>query len=280
MFQLNSRVECVGIKRLRFLHWAACTSGAARRASEAQTYYPKDRGPALTRRLTVAEEKALFRRVRRGVPGAFQQAVHQYLRWALKLATSRHGKMALRGARLSADEAISAANAGLVYAIQHYDPAKKLRFTNYALWAIRKALCVALLDTYPVSVSYYFRKKLETQDVAAAASVFEQLFSGSSSDKAAQAMHERPEDAPYLPAEAVDPSIVPALFADDVRAFVAKLPKMEREALRARYYVEPAESYESIGLRLKASKNTVREAHDLALEKLRRHFSDSKPLAA
>jgi RNA polymerase sigma factor (sigma-70 family) len=259
---------------MRCLYWAACHDRFKRRAPESAGYYPKDSAPPKTRPLTVVEERALFRRVARGVPGAFEQAVTQHLRWALKLATTNHGKTALKGARFTTEDAISAANAGLVEAVRTYRLSKGARFTTHAITVVRRYLINALLDTYPVKVSYHYRKKLSEQDPKSTATVFERLFSGEPCEKAAAALHERPEDAPYLPAEAEDPANTRSILRADVQEFLTTLTPLERAAIQARYFAETPESYRSIGARLHVSKNTIREAHDLALTKLRRRFKE------
>ena len=48
---------------------------------------------------------------------------------------------------------------------------------------------------------------------------------------------------------------------------------LEREVVLARHYREPPESYDSIGTRLRVSKNRARDAGDIALVKLSKYFA-------
>lgn len=246
-----------------------------------QTYYRQE--VERTAPLTLKEERALFAAVKRGDEGAFERAVKQYLRWACKLATATHGKTAMRGSRLEVDEAISAANAGLIEAIRGYSARKTNggRFVNYAFLIVRRHLIKALLATYPVDVSLYYRKKLEASGELGEQTAFEALFSTETADHAAKKLTERPEDAPFLPSGESAPSETPSLLAQDMQDALQQLTAQEAAVVRGRYFEIPPVPFGELARRLGMELPGVWDLHAAVLVKLRGLLAkETNPFAA
>lgn len=109
-----------------------------------EQYYRVDitRYPALT----TEDELALFVDYhKRRTAVKREKIVRQYLYWAAELACRYCGP------RMSKAEAISAANYGLMQAIEKFDPAEGKRFVTYSYFAIRREVLYALRDSYVVN---------------------------------------------------------------------------------------------------------------------------------
>ena len=264
-------------------------------------YYGPNVNPPDMPAMTPLEERRLFREYRRtGDPKVKDHLVRRYLCWAFAIASK------LKGPRLSHEEAISAANHGLSFAIERFKPGRNLRFTTYAYLPVRRFIIEALVQTYPVTISTHARKKLkkaaapqtelgERETPRTMSEAFERLgssvefdmhengTSGPSTASFKQASDKerdhpnraRPaageqthEDSPVAQVEESD-------LADEVRNFIETGPfsKLEREVLLARHYKDPAESLESLSDRMHCAKNKIRQAYDAALRRLKERFN-------
>jgi len=88
-------------------------------------------------------ELELFARYRRRRTATLRdRIVRQYLYWPAQIACR------YAGPRMSKAEAISAANFGLMLAIEDFDPSRGRRFTTHSFFAIRRTVLDALRDTY------------------------------------------------------------------------------------------------------------------------------------
>lgn len=252
------------------------------------SYYGAGAPPPKPVAMSRDEEKAMFLRYyARRTAKTRDLLVRHYLCWAFDMAAK------FKGPRLVFDEAISVANEGLMEALEGYNPKLGFRFTTYAAWTLRRKLIEALLSTYPVRVSDHVRKQWrelsETPETLAAqmaggpddeprtfSEFFERL--GESSDVDLTQLHARPEDSPFMPAEAEDPSAVleASDLTDETKKAIRTLSSLEQKIIRARHYQEPPESYISIAHRLHISKSSARDTYDVALVKLRRYFTEEK----
>jgi len=242
-----------------------------------QGYYP-DGVPDMLQ-LSADDEKALFLKYsKRRTKKIRELLVRKYLCWSFKLATK------MCGPRLEPDDAISAANVGLMEAIETFDVNRGTRFTTHSYLVIRRHLIEALVGTYPVHVSQHVRKKMKAVPISQAPAetdedprsldeLFERL--GEASTFEIAEMFERPDDitsvgsSPAHPADTVDRNmILPA-----IRAFVdTKLTPLEKKVFMARHYRDPAVPFEILCTRLKTTKFAVREAYRTALEKVQKKF--------
>lgn len=256
-------------------HWKKCEK-------KPLSYYGKDSPPPTPPPLSREDENATFERyARRKTAKDREILVRQYLCFAFGVASK------FKGPRLCFDDAISAANEGLVEALDSFDPSRGYRFTTYAAFVLRRKLIEAIVATYPVKVSDHMRKSLkalqldpeelareisEDEEPRTLEEFFERL--GESSDVDIGKLHERPEDAPFCPAEGASPAeeAEEADMSAELKTALRKLSNLERAAIKARYFSEPRESYEEIGRRMRVSKNRVREAHDTAIVHLRKYL--------
>lgn len=246
------------------------------------TYYGRpDQGPPEELKMERSEELRLFR-VRRRSAVARDKLVRRYLCWAFKIAAK------LKGPRLEFDEAVSAANAGLMEAIEGYNPDSGYMFTTYSAIIIRRHVINALIATYPVKISDHLRKKfaersrmdpkeleklLKGDEPKTLADLFERLAEVPDFD--VNTLFVRQEDAPFMPAEGESPAETceTGALSDELRNAIRRiLTPLEREAIMCRHYKNPPQSFERIARRLSRSKTKVREAHDVALIKLRTYM--------
>ncbi|HEX5915653.1 MAG TPA: RNA polymerase sigma factor RpoD/SigA [Rubrobacter sp.] len=92
------------------------------------------------RLLDAGEEKALARRVRGGDMRARQKLIESNLRLVISIAKK------YRGRGVAFEDLIQEGNAGLIRAVEKFDPEMGNRFSTYATWWIRQAVTRAVAD--------------------------------------------------------------------------------------------------------------------------------------
>jgi RNA polymerase primary sigma factor len=92
------------------------------------------------RLLDADEEKALSRRARRGDLRARQRLIECNLRLVISIAKK------YRGRGVAFEDLIQEGNAGLIRAVEKFDPEMGNRFSTYATWWIRQAVTRAVAD--------------------------------------------------------------------------------------------------------------------------------------
>lgn len=246
------------------------------------TYYGvgQDRVPPMLT-MTKAEELELWR-IRRRSPRARELLVRKYLCLAFKRAAAFHGP------RLSQDDAVSAANAGMMEAMDRFNPKGGSPFASFCFTFIRRHLIDALVATYSVKVSDKTRRKfaeisekpngkkakaLKDGEATTIEEVFSRLSKTEGLDKISS-LHTKQEDAPASPYEASSPAddVETSSLPEEIREGIKTLEPIERRVLMARYYTSPAESFDALGKRLGKTKMFLREVHDEALVKLRKYM--------
>lgn len=90
--------------------------------------------------LTAREEVELGRRVRQGDAAARRRLIESNLRLAISIAKK------YRGRGVSFEDLIQEGNAGLIRAVEKFDPEMGNRFSTYATWWIRQAVTRAIAD--------------------------------------------------------------------------------------------------------------------------------------
>ncbi|MGH3087692.1 MAG: sigma-70 family RNA polymerase sigma factor [Rubrobacteraceae bacterium] len=92
------------------------------------------------RLLDAGEEVDLGRRVRRGDKGARKRLIESNLRLVISIAKK------YRGRGVAFEDLIQEGNAGLIRAVEKFDPEMGNRFSTYATWWIRQAVTRAIAD--------------------------------------------------------------------------------------------------------------------------------------
>jgi RNA polymerase primary sigma factor len=92
------------------------------------------------RLLDAAEERELSRRAREGDKGARSRLIESNLRLVISIAKK------YRGRGVSFEDLIQEGNAGLIKAVERFDPDLGNRFSTYATWWIRQAVTRAVAD--------------------------------------------------------------------------------------------------------------------------------------
>jgi RNA polymerase primary sigma factor len=92
------------------------------------------------RLLDADEEKVLARRIRGGDMSARQKLIESNLRLVISIAKK------YRGRGVAFEDLIQEGNAGLIRAVEKFDPEMGNRFSTYATWWIRQAVTRAVAD--------------------------------------------------------------------------------------------------------------------------------------
>jgi RNA polymerase primary sigma factor len=90
--------------------------------------------------LNAAEERELSRRAREGDEEARQRLIERNLRLVISIAKK------YRGRGVPFEDLIQEGNAGLIKAVERFDPSLGNRFSTYATWWIRQAVTRAIAD--------------------------------------------------------------------------------------------------------------------------------------
>lgn len=241
--------------------------------------------------LDAAAERALALRVRAGDAQARQEMIEANLRLVVAVARGYVG----RGVPLM--DLIAEGNLGLIRAVEKFEPARRLRFSTYAVWWIREAVQHALMHQgrtvrVPVHVLREYARVLRARRefVAAHGRVpgIDELahLAGKSAAEVSEllAATERISslDAPL--SESDDRALGEQLAAGDaetasvdlvpnggIGTWIAQLPERERWVLERRFGLNDhgvqtlAEVAEQLGL----TRERVRQIQAAALKKLR-----------
>jgi len=239
--------------------------------------------------LDAEREWALAERVQAGDTDARRSLIEANLRLVVSVARGYIG----RG--LAFMDLIAEGNFGLIRAVEKFDPARRLRFSTYAVWWIRDAVQSAIMNQgrtvrVPVHVLRDLAQILrverelathlgappgldeiaaaagrEVRDVAELFRVNERVDSLDALDSGERAligfMQERDEGAAGLS----------ALDGERLAALIARLSDRQREVLRRRFGLEdmPVQSLAEIGRDLGISRERARQIQEEGLKRLR-----------
>lgn len=125
-------------------------------------YYLNQNIPSV--RMTAEKERDLFSRLKEcsNCPKVVEEIVMSYISFALHQARKDMGRRTVEARMkcgLAEDDAISAANLGLMRALYRFDATRGARFTTYAGWWIKKALSEARYEVHAIKVPSGDRKK-------------------------------------------------------------------------------------------------------------------------
>lgn len=241
--------------------------------------------------LDAARERALTGRVREGSAEARQVMIEANLRLVVRVARGYVG----RGVPLM--DLIAEGNLGLIRAVEKFEPARRLRFSTYAVWWIREAVQHALTHQgrtvrVPVHVlreyARVLRARREFVAVHGRLPGMDELAQAASKSMAEVtellAATERISslDAPF--SESDDRALSEQIAVSDaeatgaenspsagIGAWIAQLPERERWVLERRFGLNDhgvqtlAEVAEQLGL----TRERVRQIQAVALKKLR-----------
>lgn len=228
--------------------------------------------------LTAELEVELFTRYRRRRTAAKREAlVRQYLYWPAEIACRYCGP------RMPKEDAISAANLGLMQAIEDFDPTRGFRFVTHSFFHIRRSVLNALRETYVVNPSsgvnvarHQFNLSPKApEDVKKFESAKRKVFEASAASVQVDKFrpdhgesHDSPvrELTPELPAR--DP-VEQSSMLEFLKDRIAAMHNPERKILTLRYLSEDTPLFKEIGERMKMTEDHVRYLHNRALTRLR-----------
>ena len=245
--------------------------------------------------LSPEEEKALAMRIRRGDAKARTQMIESNLRLVVKIAK----KYLFRGLPFS--DLIEEGNIGLIKAVERFSPAKKSRFSTYAVWWIRQSIERAVanqahLIRLPMHITSDLNKLARV-----VRSLFNQLKREPSNEEVAAVMKLKPDyverlkkvvkrtysiesplgkDTDYSLKNTIrdQDSYRPIFLLENIEriekvsSWLEGLSKQEKRVIVLRYGLDDGnpQTLEAIGKRFGLTRERVRQIESKALAKLRR----------
>lgn len=252
--------------------------------------------------LTLEQEAALFTAyLKRKTAKRREEIVRQYLYWAAELACRYCGP------RMPREDAISAANLGLMQAIEDFDPTRGRRFVTHSYFAIRRSVLSALRDTYvvnpasgvnvarhqfnlspkaPEDLQEFLKAKRKIFDRAGSTTQCDVLehsnvnapkgsgHGDSKLDRFAGGTENKMLESDLEERDSVEDFSMIAVL----RVRIAGLHEPEKTILTMRYLSEDTPHFKEIGRALKMTEDHCRYLHNRALAKLRGSLSKERHL--
>lgn len=256
--------------------------------------------------LTPAEEVALAARIQRGDAAAREHMIRANLRLVIKIARE------YENLGMPLLDLINEGNVGLMKAVERFDPAKGGKLSTYAALWIRQQIRRALASQgktirLPVHIAdrIYHLSQAELR-------LRGQLGRDATEDELAQELNTTVKRLEKLRRAAARPASLDAPLGDDasstiaevvadenaatpfeqlqnqtetalVRKLVENLPEREARILRLRFGLDSGQeqTLETVGRKLKLTRERIRQVQNLALQKLRQMLENPKhfPLA-
>jgi len=288
----------------------AVPEGPSARSSKVEEQVARETGESLEQYLreisqwellSPQAERALARKTTKGDPVALEELVLRNLRLVIYWAKR------YRSAGLPLQDLIQEGNIGLMRAAEKFDPGKGTRFSTYASWWIRQALARAICDKQDlIRIPVHMHQKLRRVD---------RMLEGARGKKNGREVDIRKKidasgivpfkewesarrlqqpisldrridpdrDGPIEVEDVDTPSAVANIFQTEMRDFILRLldqlPPRHRIVLRLRYGLEDGTEHtlESIGKRLRISRERVRQIQSEAITRVSRIASEQDP---
>lgn len=228
-------------------------------------YGGKNSGPPSPEPMTREEEDVLWAAfVKRRTASLRERLIRRYLCWSFQQAAQ------WRGPRMPFDDALSAANAGLVEAVERFQPHRGHRFTTYAHMFVRRHLIEQMLLGYAVYASDHLRRlwRAESEKTGKEISTF---FDGLSATSIAD--HAETREGGIDPGLTDDRTAADdaenSMLPGELRKLVGKLPPKQRAVVRGRHLTSPPVPFDVLATRMHVSKLTIRRMYAEALRTLR-----------
>jgi RNA polymerase nonessential primary-like sigma factor len=249
----------------------------------------------LTPLLESGDEAALAAQVRAGDGEARRRMIEANLRLVVAVARSYVG----RGVSLM--DLIAEGNLGLIRAVEKFDPARRLRFSTYAVWWIREAVQHAVMHhgrtvRLPVHVLRELAQVLRAErelaarngtppsleqiaaavgkDMREVAELFRVGESVTSLDAAVEAGDAGTIASP--PEREETPTTLSQLEAERLGHWLSRLTERQRAVMQRRFGLggAPVQSLAEIGRDLGITRERARQIQEEALKKLRKLSQD------
>lgn len=231
--------------------------------------------------LTAEQESEMFAAYRkRRTAKRREEIVRQYLYWAAELACRYCGP------RMPREDAISAANLGLMQAIEDFDPEHGQRFVTHSYFAIRRSVLTALRGTYVVNPSpgmNVARHQFNLSEKNDAAKAEFRAAKREVFDRTGTVVDIAYLEAPHAPAHLSDGfhTIAPDNSPEErdsvedfsmlrvLREKIATMQNPEKKILTLRYLSKDTPLFKEIGERMNMTEDQVRYVHNRTMQKLR-----------
>jgi RNA polymerase primary sigma factor len=261
-------------------------------SADAYTLYMRE--IAQTKLLTLQEEVALARRIKKGDARAREQMIKANLRLVVKIARDYEGY------GMPVLDLINEGNIGLIKGVERFDPAKGAKFSTYAAWWIKQAIKRALanqsktirLPIHVVDKLFHIRKaesKLNTllgreptngelsqelgiapkridlyRQAAARPSSLDAPLGDDGSESIAEVVADERAQTPYRRLEE-------KTNVSLIHEVLPTLDAREQEILRVRFGLDGGDkqTLEELGEKFGVTRERIRQIQELALAKLR-----------
>lgn len=244
--------------------------------------------------LSVEDEIALARKIRKGDQAALDRLVKSNLRFVVSVAK----KYQNQGMRLS--DLIAEGNLGLIKAAQRFDETKGFKFISFAVWWIRQSIMIAIAEQKRMvrlpanqiggimrinKAMGELEQKLERQPSLEEVCEFIEL----PEEKVVDYLFHAPmttsldaviaEESGFTLAETIedantektDTTVLQSSVSIDIKRLMKRLPEREKEILSMFYGLggNTAIGLDEIGCKMNLGKERVRQIKDKALKTLR-----------
>ncbi|MDX2186168.1 MAG: RNA polymerase sigma factor RpoD/SigA [Opitutaceae bacterium] len=252
--------------------------------------------------LTIKEEVALAKRIRKGDKEARDHMIKANLRLVVKIAHD------YKDFGLPLLDLISEGNIGLIKAVERFDPRKGGKLSTYAAWWIKQSIKRALANqSKTIRLPVHLVDKISKMRRTAMA-LTEELGREPTDEELAMELQVPTSKVAHLKSVSVRPASLDAPVGDesdsttfgemvgdenaqdpfeslrqrnsnnDLRAMVDSLDAREAEIIRLRFGFDGGNemTLEEVGERFKVTRERVRQLQNLALNKIRRALASNE----